>query len=156
MAARQGDGEVRRLLHDMIEAWNGGDAAAFAECFTDGAEFVSWRGRRVTGRAAIEARHRDLFAGPLRGARMDLDPAPYEVTYLAPDVALVVAVGVRSTPCPRRWPSPSPRYEKVAGGSRRSTTRWWRRAPNADDVGKGGSSAPRPTSTASMYRTGGA
>lgn len=100
MAARQGDGEVRRLLHDMIEAWNGGDAAAFAECFTDGAEFVSWRGRRVTGRAAIEARHRDLFAGPLRRARMDLDPAPYEVTYLAPDVALVVAVGVRSTALP--------------------------------------------------------
>ncbi|HEY3503717.1 MAG TPA: SgcJ/EcaC family oxidoreductase [Actinocatenispora sp.] len=100
MAAQQGDGEVRQLLHDMIEAWNAGDAAAFAGCFTDSAEFVSWRGRRDTGRAAIEARHRDLFAGPLRGAWMNPDPTPYDVTYLAPDVALVVAAGVRSTALP--------------------------------------------------------
>lgn len=94
----QGDStEIHELLRRTVEAWNSGDAAAFAQQFTLSAEFISWRGNRDTGRVAIEARHRLLFDGPLKGARMDRGMgSSVDITYLTPDVALVIADGAKS------------------------------------------------------------
>ncbi|MBF9066819.1 SgcJ/EcaC family oxidoreductase [Streptacidiphilus fuscans] len=100
-AAQDETGDVQALLGRMTEAWNAGDAAAFAGQFTDEAAFVSWQGNRDSGRAAIEASHRLLFAGPLKGARMDEDgDSTVEITFLAPDVALVVVDEVRVSNSP--------------------------------------------------------
>jgi uncharacterized protein (TIGR02246 family) len=87
--------EINELLRGMTDAWNRGDAAAYAEAFTQDADYISWMGTRDTGRAAIEATHRFLFAGPLKGVKMTGgdDASSLDIRYLSPDVALVIADG---------------------------------------------------------------
>lgn len=88
--------EIHELLGRMVTAWNGGDAAAFAEQFTADAEFISWRGNRDTGRTAIEATHRTLFDGPLKGATMGKGAGlAVDIKLLTPDVALVIVDGAQ-------------------------------------------------------------
>ena len=87
--------QIHDLLRRMTEAWNAGDAAAYADQFTEDAEYISWLGTRDTGRAAIEATHSFLFAGPLKGVKLDSGDAAsgVRVRALAPDAALVVVDG---------------------------------------------------------------
>ena len=87
--------EIHDLLRDLTDAWNRGDATAFASVFTEDADYISWLGTRDRGRAAIEATHRFLFAGPLKGVKMTGGDGtvPLDIRYLAPDVAIVIADG---------------------------------------------------------------
>jgi uncharacterized protein (TIGR02246 family) len=84
------DVEIRELLRQFMQAWSDGDAEAFASMFTPDADFVAFSGVHLVGREAIEAAHRTLFAGPLRGTVITgVDTA--KIRYLRPDVAVVVA-----------------------------------------------------------------
>jgi len=84
------DVEIRDLLRQFMQAWSDGDAAAFASLFTPDADFVAFSGVHLVGREAIEAAHRSLFAGPLRGTVITgVDSA--KIRYLRPDVAVIVA-----------------------------------------------------------------
>jgi uncharacterized protein (TIGR02246 family) len=84
------DAEIRELLRQFMRAWSDGDAAAFASLFTPDADFVAFSGVHLAGREAIEAAHRTLFAGPMRGSVITgVDSA--KIRYLRPDVAVVVA-----------------------------------------------------------------
>jgi len=47
--------EVRRLLDRLFDAWNRGDAPAFAALFSPEADYVTGEGEWVHGRAAIGA-----------------------------------------------------------------------------------------------------
>ena len=55
----------RRAIHQLgqalQDAWNSGDAAAYASLFTDDASFVAWNGSYGCGRQAIEKRYADAF-----------------------------------------------------------------------------------------------
>lgn len=51
--------EVRALYAAMLDAWNRGDAAAYAACFADDALAIGFDGSQMAGRAQIE---RDLSA----------------------------------------------------------------------------------------------
>ena|ERR1700754_1353023 len=84
---------VQDVLTRLAAAWNDGDATAYAALFTSDATYVVFDGTVVRGRAAIEDGHRALFAGPLRGFRMEPPAAPVPVRYLRPDVAHVLADG---------------------------------------------------------------
>lgn len=87
---------VRALMGRLAEAWNDGDAHAFAQVFTDDADYITFFGLHTRGRAAIEEIHRPLFAGPLRGSRLtggSTGDDGVQVRFLRPDVALVVATG---------------------------------------------------------------
>jgi uncharacterized protein (TIGR02246 family) len=93
----------RRAIHQLgqalQDAWNRGDAAAYASLFTDDASFVAWNGSYGCGRQAIEDAHRRLFDGPLAGSRMalagyDAEPAgPESLRFVRPDVAIMVTSG---------------------------------------------------------------
>ena len=93
----------RRAIHQLgqtlQDAWNRGDAAAYASLFTDDASFVAWNGSYGCGRQAIENAHRRLFDGPLAGSRMalaayDAEPAgPESLRFVRPDVAIMVTSG---------------------------------------------------------------
>ena len=87
--------QLKDLLRRMTEAWNAGDATAYAEVFTKDAQYISWLGTRDDGKAAIEATHRFLFAGPLKGVRMENGDSglSLDIRYLTTDVALVIADG---------------------------------------------------------------
>ncbi|GAA3089533.1 SgcJ/EcaC family oxidoreductase [Nonomuraea salmonea] len=65
--------EITALLTRLADAWNAGDATAYAALFTEDADYITFDGTHTEGRAAIEAAHRWLFDGPLKGSTM---PAP--------------------------------------------------------------------------------
>jgi uncharacterized protein (TIGR02246 family) len=84
---------VEDVLTRLAAAWNDGDATAYADLFTPDATYVVFDGTVVRGRAAIEEGHRALFAGPLRGFRMDPPAGPVAARHLGPDVAHVLVDG---------------------------------------------------------------
>ncbi|MEU5696156.1 SgcJ/EcaC family oxidoreductase [Actinosynnema sp. NPDC020468] len=89
--------EIRDLLTRLTDAWNAGDATAYAELFTQDADYITWLGTRDTGRAAIEATHRFLFDGPLKGSRLTgTADSTLDIRHLAPDAALVITDGGRA------------------------------------------------------------
>lgn len=52
---------VEQVLAQMEQGWNVGDGDAFAEPFTDDADFVTVRGERSAGKAAIASSHSAIF-----------------------------------------------------------------------------------------------
>lgn len=84
---------VDGLLQALTDAWNAGDATAYAELFTEDADYITVFGQNMAGRAAIEAGHRFLFEGPLKGSRLTAGETRPEPRYLREDVAVVVTPG---------------------------------------------------------------
>ncbi|WP_025272252.1 SgcJ/EcaC family oxidoreductase [Haloglycomyces albus] len=84
--------EIRAGLERLAEAWNQGDATAYADEFTADADYITFFGQRFRGRKAIEESHRYLFEGPLKGSRMD-DAGETNIKMLSPDVAVVISTG---------------------------------------------------------------
>lgn len=95
MSTQTDNTEIRDLMRRMTDAWNAGDAAAYAAQFTQDADYITWMGTRDSGSAAIEATHRFLFEGPLKGVRMSSggETSTLDIRYLTPDVALVIVDG---------------------------------------------------------------
>jgi len=54
----------------MAEAWNNGDATAFAADFADDAKFVAFEGTILNGPAEITAFHQPIFDTLLKGSRL--------------------------------------------------------------------------------------
>ncbi|WP_020573862.1 SgcJ/EcaC family oxidoreductase [Actinopolymorpha alba] len=87
---------IHALLQRLVAAWNAGDARAFAELFTQDADYITFFGAHLHGRTAIEEIHRPLFEGPLRGSRLSggtQSQSNSSVRLLRPDVAVVVTTG---------------------------------------------------------------
>ncbi|MFD7660894.1 SgcJ/EcaC family oxidoreductase [Actinosynnema sp. NPDC059797] len=84
---------VRAVLDALVEAWNAGDATAYAGLFTEDADYITFFGRNTPGRRAIEAGHRALFAGPLKGSRLTGGGEPPAIRFIRPDVAVAVSGG---------------------------------------------------------------
>ncbi|MEV8443456.1 SgcJ/EcaC family oxidoreductase [Actinosynnema sp. NPDC051121] len=84
---------VVAVLEGLADAWNAGDATAYAGLFTEDADYVTFFGLNTPGRAAIESGHRALFEGPLRGSKLTGSGEPPKVRFVRDDVAIVVAGG---------------------------------------------------------------
>jgi uncharacterized protein (TIGR02246 family) len=65
-----GDDPIGAIPHRMIEAWNRGDAAAFAHACTARTDFLAFEGTHLVGRDEIVAFHRPLFETVLAGSRL--------------------------------------------------------------------------------------
>jgi uncharacterized protein (TIGR02246 family) len=95
---------IHDLLARMHDAWRQGDAAAYAACLTDDADYVVFDGTRLRGRHDNAAQHQALFDTLLRGSR--LTGQTESIALLGPDVALVHSVGAVAWP----WEdTPSPK-----------------------------------------------
>ncbi|TDC03684.1 SgcJ/EcaC family oxidoreductase [Nonomuraea longispora] len=83
-------GAVRQLLQRLSDAWNAGDAAGYADLFTEDADYITFFGLRMRGRTAIEEGHRELFRMPIT-----LEPlaGTADVKPLAEGAVLVIAGG---------------------------------------------------------------
>jgi uncharacterized protein (TIGR02246 family) len=57
------DAAIRQALAQQADAWNHHDAKAWVAPFTSDAEFINILGMLLPGRAEIERRHAELFAG---------------------------------------------------------------------------------------------
>ncbi|GAB2958364.1 SgcJ/EcaC family oxidoreductase [Nonomuraea fastidiosa] len=84
--------EIATLLTRLAEAWNAGDATAYAALFTEDADYITFDGRLTQGRDAIESSHRWLFDGPLKGSTMAA-PADTRFKRLADGAVLVISTG---------------------------------------------------------------
>jgi uncharacterized protein (TIGR02246 family) len=78
---------LHQLVYHLEAAWNAGDAHAFAEAFTQDAEFIHILGGYYTGRAAIEAGHRMIFGTIYKGSNVRYSVE--KIRFVRPEVALV-------------------------------------------------------------------
>ncbi|WP_410658057.1 SgcJ/EcaC family oxidoreductase [Amycolatopsis sp. lyj-112] len=85
--------EVLSVLSRLTDAWNDGDAAAYARLFTEDADYVTFFGMNMPGRVVIENAHRALFEGPLKGSKLVGGGSEPKVRFVRPDVAIVVIGG---------------------------------------------------------------
>jgi uncharacterized protein (TIGR02246 family) len=89
--AAEGERQVRALLARMFEAWDRGDGEAYAACFTEDCDYVTFNGIHLRGRAENSRLHGALFRSVLRGTRLSADVESIE--FLAPGVALMHTAG---------------------------------------------------------------
>lgn len=75
----------------MVQAWNAGDATAYARQFTGDATYVIFTGAVSLGREAIHRDHELVLAKFQKGSRMRI--SVIEIRYLDDDTALVLSEG---------------------------------------------------------------
>lgn len=80
------EGAIRAALDKYVKAFNAGDADAAAATYTPEASHTYALGYTHHGRAEIAQGLRELFAGPLKGARLSI--ASLKVRLLTPDIAV--------------------------------------------------------------------
>jgi uncharacterized protein (TIGR02246 family) len=82
---------IRVLLARLSEMWASGDGDAYAGCFTEDCDYITFNGIHLRGRAENAHLHGALFRTVLRGTRLTADIEKIE--FLAPGVAIVHTVG---------------------------------------------------------------
>jgi uncharacterized protein (TIGR02246 family) len=82
---------IKALRRQMIDGWNQGSGAAFAEVFTEDGDFVAFDGIRFRGRQAIASTLQRYFDGIMNGSR--LAGQVKSLRFLSSDVAVISAVG---------------------------------------------------------------
>ncbi|MCU1645182.1 MAG: hypothetical protein JWN03_5457 [Nocardia sp.] len=88
---RTDEAAIRDLFDSTTSAWEAGDAQAYAAAFAPDADYVTWFGQHLKGRAAIEDSHAPLFAKYLKGTRTDGEIT--SLRFVTPDVAVVHGKG---------------------------------------------------------------
>lgn len=83
----QDERALSELLARLSDAWARGDADAYAACFTEDSDYLTFNGMHLRGRAENRDAHAPLFRGVLKGTR--IDPSITGLSFLPPDVALV-------------------------------------------------------------------
>ena len=81
------DQAIRALLVKMYEAWAMGNGSAYAACFTEDSDYVTFNGIRLRGRRENAELHDALFRGVLKGRR--IAATVESLASLSDDVALV-------------------------------------------------------------------
>jgi len=81
---------VEAIVRKIIDAWNRHDMDAFANLFTDDADFVNVRGARWIGRHTIREAHAAVHATIFRNSQLSLRAS--SVRFLRPDVAVARSV----------------------------------------------------------------
>lgn len=82
---------IRTLLNRMCEAWSRGDALAYADCFSQDCDYVTYNGMHLRGRRENADVHAALFRGVLKGTR--ISPNIESLSFLSEDIALIHTVG---------------------------------------------------------------
>ena len=87
---------ITAIVGRLEAAWNAGDGTAFAEPFSEDADFVTIRGEHLRGRHAIGAGHAGIFRTIYAGSRNRYTIESSRL--LRPDVALVHVHSVLESP----------------------------------------------------------
>jgi uncharacterized protein (TIGR02246 family) len=82
---------IRSLLARLCEAWAGGDGEAYAACFAENSDYITFNEMHLRGRAENAKLHRALFRGVLKSTKLTAEIESLEL--LANDVALVHTAG---------------------------------------------------------------
>lgn len=82
---------IRSLLARLFEAWGRGDAAGYAACFTENADYITFNGIHLRGRSENAALHGAIFRRVLKGTKLSAEIESLEL--LTDGIALVHTVG---------------------------------------------------------------
>jgi uncharacterized protein (TIGR02246 family) len=82
---------VEDAIDRMVQAWNAGDAAAYARQFTQDATYVIFAGAVSLGREAIRRDHEPVLTKFRKGSRMRV--VITRIRYLSDDTAHVLTEG---------------------------------------------------------------
>ena len=77
---------IRQLLDGLVEAWNRGDAKAFAARYRDDGSFTNVFGTLHLGHDEFVRRHADVFRGFLKGTKITMTAR--SLRFVRPDVAV--------------------------------------------------------------------
>ena len=94
------DAAIRDLLLRSQAAWNDGDGAAYAACFTADATDITFVGTVYRSAADIGRAHQALFDSFLKGTRLSLEIL--DIRRYGADAAVVVTRGDVARKSPRR------------------------------------------------------
>lgn len=79
--------DVMEIIRRQQEAWNRGDAVAYAAACDAQMSFTNIVGEMAFGRQAFEAKHAFIFSSIFKGSRLEMDIR--RIHFPAPNVALV-------------------------------------------------------------------
>jgi len=82
---------IRSLLARLHTAWARGDGAAYAQCFAEQSDYITFNGMHLRGRAENAALHSALFRRALKGARLSAEIE--SIVPLSSGIALVHTAG---------------------------------------------------------------
>lgn len=80
---------IRKVIDEFVAAFNRHDAAGWAMPFAEDGDFTNVSGLTKHGRKEVEARFKDLFAGPLKNAHRTVTVR--HLRFAKPDVAFADA-----------------------------------------------------------------
>lgn len=99
MSRADEEAAIERLLRELADAWNRGDAPAYGARYRPDGTFTNVNGTFHAGRDAFDRRHEEIFRGPFRGTTLALTTR--ELRFLRPDVAIAdIDAGVSGIPAP--------------------------------------------------------
>jgi uncharacterized protein (TIGR02246 family) len=82
---------IRSLLTRLHNAWGRGDGAAYAQCFAEQSDYITFNGMHLRGRKENAALHSALFRGVLKGTKLSAEIESIEL--LSSSIALVHTAG---------------------------------------------------------------
>jgi uncharacterized protein (TIGR02246 family) len=82
---------IRSLLARLYGAWTRGDGNGYAACFTENADYITFNGMHLRGRAENAELHGALFRTVLKNTKLSAEIEGLEL--LSSGVALVHTVG---------------------------------------------------------------
>ena len=80
---------IKKTLKAFIDAWNRHDAKAFANVFTEDADFTNVFGNGATGRKEVENFHAPIFSSIFKNSHQTITKS--KIRFIKPDVAAVDA-----------------------------------------------------------------
>ena len=83
--------EIRSLLARLYDAWARGDGDAYAACFAEKSDYITFNGVHLRTRAENAELHSALFKGVLKGTKLSAEIESIEL--LSNSIALVHTVG---------------------------------------------------------------
>jgi uncharacterized protein (TIGR02246 family) len=86
------EAKILAIVQDQADAWNRGDADAFAARYADDGSFTNVIGQQLYGKKAFIAQHAQIFATIYKGSHNMF--AVGKIKFLRPDVAVVDIDGV--------------------------------------------------------------
>jgi len=78
---------IEKLMAAEQAAWNAGDSVAYADAYTDDADFINIRGQVFEGKTAVQQQHAKIFAGPFKGSNINIVIRKF--TQISQEAALV-------------------------------------------------------------------
>jgi uncharacterized protein (TIGR02246 family) len=82
---------VRSILARLCDAWARGDSRAYAACFAENSDYITFNGMHLRGRTENAKLHGALFQGVLKGTKLSAEIESLEL--LASGVVLVHTTG---------------------------------------------------------------